>query len=90
MTFSQKLKEFLLYKIFSIFIPLTCIAQVFFTKIFVRLGVDLNWNALKEPETYFHLIFNLIIWSLFSYFIIWKPNREKLRKKRKQKEMDQE
>lgn len=90
MTFWQNLKEFYSYKIFSLFIPLSCIAQVFVTKIFVRLGVDLNWNALKEPETYFHFIFNLITWSLFSYFIFWKPNREKLKEKWKQKEMDQE
>ena len=90
MTFWQNLKEFYSFKINYIPSLLFGFGNVFFSRVFDRLGLPLNWNALKEPETYFHLIFNLITWSLFSYFIFWKPNREKWREKRKQKEMDQE
>jgi|GEM_PF-5768835 len=90
MSFSQKLKEFLLYKINYIPTLLFGFGTVFFSRVFDRLGLPLNWNALNEPETYFHLIFNLITWSLVSYYFFWLPNRENWREKRKQKEMDQE
>jgi hypothetical protein len=41
---------------------------------YVGLKQGFDWSFISEPGSYFKLIFNIIYWSAFSYFILWRKN----------------